>query len=426
MSGLDTWQGPVPAPATLLGYVDQCSLERISGWLIDFAAVDTEFEVCVFVDGKLLKTGRANQSRGDLSQNPGFQGTDHAFDIDLSTINWSAGPHEVVVTAKCHYYELKQGRHTLHATPVELATPPKHLDVALIGKEEWLFLCHDSNGCIEQYMGLLRLNDAALNNYREMYRIRQEFLRSRNVGYILAIVPGKETLYPEFLPDSVQKGMQPSVLSQFVEAVLPVLDKPILDLLPILQESKQQGQLCYKHDSHWNYLGAFAAASAILGQIRLMFPNVPDLKIDKFRLVYGLENGGDLGRKERLDYVDGKYIPSAVAPSADSLATETVIDLRYESTVQEMLGHAYSGLSKTRPTRLFKKKHATKLPRAIVLRDSYADWMIPFLSESFEEVLFVWSRSIDRDVMESFSPDVLIEEVVDRFLITNRASALGR
>ncbi|HBI69439.1 MAG TPA: hypothetical protein DDZ22_10580 [Massilia sp.] len=426
MSSLDAWQGPLPAPATLLGYVDQCNFERVSGWLIDFAAVDVEFEVCVFIDGKLMGTGRANQSRGDLSQNPGFRGTHHAFDIDLSHIKWGVGQHEIVVTAKCYYYELKQGRHTLNKTSSELVAPPTHLDVALVGQKEWLFLCHDSNGCLEQYMGLLRLTDAALDGYRSLYRTRQEYLRSKNIDYTLAVVPGKESLYAEFLPESVQKGTRQSVLSQFITAVSPELEKSVIDLLPILQKSKSHGQLCYKHDSHWNYLGAMKAVIAILNQVRKTCPTVENLDVDKFRLVYGLESGGDLSRKERLDYVGGSYIPSVTGSAIANPISETVIDLRYDSTAAEIFDHPYTGLSKTRPTRLYKKRQATKLPRAIVLRDSYADWMIPFLAESFEEVLFIWSRSLDQSVIESFAPEVLIEEVVDRFLITNRASAVTR
>lgn len=413
-----------PVPTTVLGYVDQCRHEYVSGWLIDFADVHSHLVVSICINGLEVATTLANEPRHDLSKNSAFRGTDHAFHVALPQDAWKGEVHEIVVRAKKYAYELNNGRRTFSASALAISKPPVHLDVALVGKQGWLFLCHDSNGCVEQFTGSLRLSEETLQGYRRLYAGRQETLRTRGIEYIVAVVPGKESLYCELLPDSVQRSSKPSVFLQFSQAVQPVLVNPIVDLLPILLENRWRGPLCYKEDSHWNYLGALIACREILAHVRTKFPNVPQLLSDKFSLVWGTESGGDLRQKTRLSYVDGKYVPfQASTEPAESFGADTVIRVHYAATSEEVLQHPYVGLSRTRPTRLYQKQDTTKLPRAIVIRDSYADWMIPFLAESFQEVLFIWSRTVPEDVLESFKPDLLIEEVVDRFLITNRAAA---
>jgi hypothetical protein len=55
-------------------------------------------------------------------------------------------------------------------------------------------------------------------------------------------------------------------------------------------------------------------------------------------------------------------------------------------------------------------------PRAVVFRDSFANALIPFLSESFDRVLYVWQPDVHARVVEIEQPDVVIHEIAERFL----------
>ena len=49
------------------------------------------------------------------------------------------------------------------------------------------------------------------------------------------------------------------------------------------------------------------------------------------------------------------------------------------------------------------------LPRAVMFRDSFASWLIPFLSEHFSRIVFSWEYSFDRALVEREHPDVVIQ-----------------
>jgi hypothetical protein len=56
------------------------------------------------------------------------------------------------------------------------------------------------------------------------------------------------------------------------------------------------------------------------------------------------------------------------------------------------------------------------LPRAVVFRDSFANALVPYLAEDFSRVLFVWDRDVDPRVVAIEQPDVVVQEIVGRFL----------
>jgi hypothetical protein len=56
------------------------------------------------------------------------------------------------------------------------------------------------------------------------------------------------------------------------------------------------------------------------------------------------------------------------------------------------------------------------LPRAVVFRDSFGNALIPFLSEHFRRVLYVWRPNLEPAFVEEEQPDVVIHEIAERFL----------
>ncbi|WAK00673.1 polysaccharide pyruvyl transferase family protein [Methylobacter sp. YRD-M1] len=418
MSAVSDSKSFVPLRSSIVGYVDYCDSQRVSGWLIDLADVVQHLHLKVLIDGVEVCKGVADEYRQDLAANPVFANTFHAYNLEISNVLSDGKEHEVKVIEAETGYVLKN-------SPIKVLFPKlsdksnvPRLDLALVGKNGWLFLCNDSNDAIGQYAGRLKLTSEVLEQYVSQYRRTQSLYRHKGIYYLLTITPGKESIYSEFLPDSVTAGTGLTVKDQFIAAVNPVLDVDILDLKPVLLANKSRGQLCYKNDSHWNYLGAMIACQIIIEKLREKFTNIPEFDESAFTLINGDEGACDLSGKTRLNYIDGKYVEN-VEHLEQSVAV-CAISVQNEKKAIELLEHPYKELSKTRPTRLFKNEKSANLPRAIIIRDSYADWMIPFLSEYFSECLFVWARYVEPAVIESFKPDIIIEQVVDRFLVVNR------
>lgn len=404
-------------PTDILGFVDYCDSQLVVGWLADFANVDKQLQFKVFIDGKEVCTGIADQYRVDLANNLALKNTNHAYNLKIPTVFTDNQEHEVKVV------ESETG-YVLEKSPLQVFFPKLEneqcIDLALVGKEGWLFLCNDSNDCIGQYTGQLKLSKDVINQYVNHYQTIQKFYRKKGIHYLLTVVPGKESIYSEFLPDSVVSSRDTTVRDQFILAINPELDVAILDLKQVLIANKYKGQLFFKNDSHWNYFGAMIACKAIITELRKKFFTLPEFNETSFTLIIDNEErcSLDLNKKNRLNYKKGVY--SENTDSVEQTIAISAIAIQSNKSAIEIIEHPYQHLSKTRPTHLFKNKNKTNLPRAIVVRDSYTTWMIPFLTEYFSESLFVWARYVDNTVVESFKPDVIIEQVIDRFLIQNR------
>jgi len=56
------------------------------------------------------------------------------------------------------------------------------------------------------------------------------------------------------------------------------------------------------------------------------------------------------------------------------------------------------------------------LPKLVMFRDSFADGLIPYLSENFSRSVYVWKPKVDLQVIEQEKPDIVIFEVAERYL----------
>ena len=54
--------------------------------------------------------------------------------------------------------------------------------------------------------------------------------------------------------------------------------------------------------------------------------------------------------------------------------------------------------------------------KAVVFRDSFAVSWYPFLGYHFREVIFIWRYHWDAAFLEREKPDVVIDEILERFL----------
>ena len=66
-----------------------------------------------------------------------------------------------------------------------------------------------------------------------------------------------------------------------------------------------------------------------------------------------------------------------------------------------------------------------RLPKAVVFRDSSSSWLLPLLSESFSRVVAVSSPHIYRELVESEKPDVVIFEIIERYVHDEYESPFG-
>ncbi len=272
----------------------------------------------------------------------------------------------------------------------------------IIGKDDWLFL--NSYEMMDDHRGLVGFSEQENDNWREYFETRQQWAQKHGALYIVVIVPEKQTIYPEYLPERYTLVVDDNTrLDHMLELFSDTINMP--DLRPALISAKDETQIYRKVDTHWTGYGAFIGYQQIMEIIQPSYPNITVLDEDQLRTVErsmrgDLSNAMGLGDilQENLEDV----ILSPVRACARELERETLEDRRRALYIEMAC--------------------PSQTLRLVMFRDSYSNALVPFIAESFGESMYVWdnmSFNLYGDLLEEFQPDVIIEQFAERRISTS-------
>jgi hypothetical protein len=260
-----------------------------------------------------------------------------------------------------------------------------------IGRDGWLF--HRDNLAFEQVTADRRLADPEIAAWRSLLTNCEEWMRERKIAFVFLIAPEKHVVYHDYLPSgSIVSDERP--VSALVRALSG--SPRIQPIYPVdaLRAERASCDTYHAVGSHWNSFGAFVAYRELASQIAKQ-AKIPVM--DTQDVTFGLSppHAGDLG--VRLD-------PEMLAPEQGVLAMLAKSRRIFESRLYAR-GHVavYENFDRD-------------LPKAVVFRDSASSWLLPFLSESFSRVVAVSSPHVYRELVESEKPDVVILEIIERYV----------
>ena len=276
----------------------------------------------------------------------------------------------------------------LRAEVLRTSTSPN----VIIGEKGFLFFAGE--GAIENYMGLTPMTDCEVESWVDLFERRASWLASRNIPFVMAVVPDKETIYPEMMPGSIPRRVGKSRMDRFVEAVRSRTRIALLDLRPALINVKTEHRAYYLTDTHWSPWGAYWAYREILPLIHKTAPGLAAAMgpaIDRSALRFGIAyRTFDLNRMLGLN---------GIAPEAAE-TLEPVHAPVVTGGLDDPLMTSDSG-DPARPVLVF-------------VRDSFGAALMPFLGVHFSRIYAPngWAFNGDHVIRER--PDVVVLEIVER------------
>lgn len=271
----------------------------------------------------------------------------------------------------------------------------------ILGKEGWLFLGTlegpDPHGDpLGDFMGINKFTAEELNNLVDHLLGVSYWLDLNGAAYFYVIAPNKHTIYPEFLPDYVEKQAEYSALEDLLTAVSSKPSINIVDLRPVLRGAKSHHQLYKKTDTHWNLFGANVAQQFMVEEL----VEVANLQLDPvdFEFEMVTAEGGDLA----------KFI------GVNSF-TEFEPKLKAKNDSCEIFNFPYKTVPGPRHTLTCEGSKYSLL----VFGDSFFSALQPFFATRFEKSTYNWASIDSKNVVEQVlehRPDIVIEEVVERAL----------
>lgn len=226
-----------------------------------------------------------------------------------------------------------------------------------------------------------------------------ERLKAKGIRFLVVIVPGKNTIYPEYMPGQVPVIGSESRTDQILAYQKEHGQAEILDLRPALWAARQERQVYYATDTHWNQYGILAGYTEILKALQKDFPNLQPHTLADFQPVSEGLGSGDLSK----EWVQG-------------LAQEEMVKLepRFKREVTQFTLTQGTALVPGRMVATYNPDPT--LPRAVIFHDSFFNEMIPFLSDHFSWAVYHWAFKVDEAFVAGEKPDIVIFEVTDRYL----------
>lgn len=275
------------------------------------------------------------------------------------------------------------------------------------GREGWLFLTAGSNNVIGQYKSN-RLTGAFLGAWARLVAAREARCRAMATRYLHVIVPEKLTVYDHKL-DGLRVAVRLSPARRLRRRLLlhPRARRTCLDTVGLFRGRRDQEDLFYRTDSHWSFAGCRLAYRAICAAW-----GVPPREDFTERTSHDTEHLGDLGVK--LDPPRSEPARHyALLRDARRIYASPIVVAREAAGAAASL-HVGAHV-------IYRNETPGTDPRRIVMfGDSYSHFapimLTVMLAETFREVHFIWSSSVDWVYVERVRPDLMLTQVAERFM----------
>ena len=236
------------------------------------------------------------------------------------------------------------------------------------------------------------INDASLFNKNK--EVIKKFIEKRDRNYIVAIAPNACCINSKFIPCGMPYPNQKLEISNFNKEVSLLKNTHVVDLVETL-ESHGEEYLYYRTDHHWTTRGAYLAYREISNNPI----EICTLKENRIEDFYGTLYAKYKGLFVEPDVVSYYDIPIEEAVFGD-VKTDTMYDLSKTSEFDKygMFLYGNSGCSTIKT----KCKNGKSL---IVFKDSYANSVIPFLTNDYSDITVIDLRYFGDSVEELLDKD---------------------
>lgn len=266
----------------------------------------------------------------------------------------------------------------------------------ILGEDQWLFYdCKDDGDPIGSYQGTNLFTEADLLAIKNNCIAQRDFLASQGKEFVIFIVPNKERIYCEYLPDRYGKPADRYRTMQVVEYLWENTDLRVVYPYEELMETKRvlEENIYYKTDSHWNEIGGYVGARALLEELGIEMPEITEKQMK----ISGEKNRqGDLAKVLGLSKI---LQPFEVEYEVEGYDTHDVRTIQWD--LKDKLCYRADGAD----------------PRKIyVFRDSFATAIADYVGSQFQESCLKYKLAYTYEDFREEDPDIFVVETVERYI----------
>ena len=252
----------------------------------------------------------------------------------------------------------------------------------IYGENDWLYY----TSTLDDYLGRAPMSERDLYNLSHNFSIIQEYLHERKINFVFTVPPNKNTLYGENMPYYYNSELE---FEHNAVRLEPYLAEQKINYISLFDLFEEQDEVLYlKRDSHWNMKGACLAYNSIMDSL-----SVKHEDYSKTEPTVEKNANGDLN----------KMLYSFYGETEENYNYNLPENYKYVNDVK--------GVEDGWIITENKSGNGTLL----MFRDSFADTLIPFISNEFETAYYSKGQpnAMERYIEED-APDCVVVEKVER------------
>lgn len=282
----------------------------------------------------------------------------------------------------------------LHSKVLKASALP---DKVILGKHHWFY--YNESNTVNDFRRLTPIDTAEMMNVVRILHSRKQWLQKRQIHYYILVPPNKERIYPEFMPSAYYQvnGVGHNRLDFYKKILTQSSPVQIIDPTDSLYVAKLKKDVYYTTDTHWNLYGGFKGYQCLMTAILKDFPSLTMMREEDFEISDHFVEEGDLATMLALNSIyKRKEYSFTFKDSTKDLGHLTTSDIILRFDNQHILDSANLKL--------------------LMFRDSYANYLIPFLNMHFKKAVYVWNYEFMNQLIEEEKPDIVVFESLERFL----------
>jgi alginate O-acetyltransferase complex protein AlgJ len=271
---------------------------------------------------------------------------------------------------------------------------------AIVGKNGWYFMSGEE---IRTYTGTNLFKDNELLDLTNELIKRKKIMENYGAKLVIAIVPNKSNIYPEYMPAHLTKADM-----GYGKQVLQHLQKnnfSVIDLYSPLLAAKSERELYYHTDNHWNDYGAFVAANTVLQNLKQYNHHIKPLSLSDYPIKTIIEKGGNIAKLFSIEEkcTETNYIPM---PQNGLYSIEKKQN-KYPVTRNFPYPNEFE---------LTRYAQNDSLPTVLIIRDSFGTKFYPYLSEQCKKCVTIydnWEYGLNENIIKSERPNFVLLLVLE-------------
>lgn len=249
----------------------------------------------------------------------------------------------------------------------------------IAGKDGWLFYKSPTDGTtMECYTGSVLFSAEELGRMVDNLTYTRDRLAEQGIEFVVFVAPNKERVYSEYMPDYYGEQAEECMLSQALAHLREHTDirivYPYEELMTYKQAHPEQ-LLYYKTDSHWNEIGGYIGAKALLEELGIETP-----PLEQYEIKATADHVGDLaGMLNAIGLVEEGFYTNV------SVKTDEASRQKSEK-------------------------------RILMRRDSFGAAMSPYLTANLSEAELAHYSYFKPEQIWEQKPDVFVIQIVERYV----------